>query len=96
MAASVGAAAPEAIRTLRVKYPNIFLLTDGYDYPNGNAKNCSYAFDRMGHGAIACAGGTITTAWKLTEGSDGTDFVELARDAALRMKKNLSRYVTIL
>lgn len=96
VAASVGAAAPEAIRTLRVKYPNIFLLTDGYDYPNGNAKNCSYAFDRMGHGAIACAGGTITTAWKLTEGSDGTDFVELARDAALRMKKNLSRYVTIL
>jgi len=96
VAASVGAAAPEAIRTLRGKYPHVFLLTDGYDYPNGNAKNCSFAFDRLGHGAVACAGSSVTAAWKLAEGSDGRDFVELAVEAALRMKKNLTRYVTIL
>jgi orotidine-5'-phosphate decarboxylase len=96
VAASVGAASPDAIRTLRSKYPRTFLLTDGYDYPNGNAKNCSCAFDRMGHGAIACVGGAVTAAWKLVESSDGTDFVEQAKEAALRMKKNLTRYVTIL
>ena len=95
VAAIVGAAAPDAIRTMRAKYQRVFFVTDGYDYPNGNAKNCSFAFDRLGHGAIACAGCSVTAAWQQTE-SDGTDFVEQAVEAALRMKKNLTRYVTIL
>lgn len=95
VAAIVGAGAPDAIRTMRAKYQRVFFVTDGYDYPNGNAKNCSFAFDRLGHGAIACAAGSVTAAWSLTE-SDGTDFVEQSVEAALRMKKNLTRYVTIL
>lgn len=95
VAAIVGAGAPDAIRTMRAKYQRVFFMTDGYDYPNGNAKNCSFAFDRLGHGAIACAGSSITAAWQQAE-SDGSDFVELAVEAALRMKKNLTRYVTIL
>ena len=95
VAAIVGTGAPEAIRTMRAKYQRVFFMTDGYDYPNGNAKNCSFAFDRLGHGAIACAGSSVTAAWRQTE-SDGADFVEQAVEAALRMKKNLTRYVTIL
>ena len=95
VAAIVGASAPESIRTMRGKYQRVFFMTDGYDYPNGNAKNCSFAFDRMGHGAVACAGSSITAAWQNNE-SDGSDFVEQAVEAALRMKKNLTRYVTIL
>ena len=95
VAAIVGAAAPDNIRTMRSKYQRVFFMTDGYDYPNGNAKNCSFAFDRMGHGAVACAGSSITAAWQFNE-SDGSDFVEQAVEAALRMKKNLTRYVTIL
>lgn len=95
VAAIVGAGAPDAIRTMRAKYQRVFFMTDGYDYPNGNAKNCSFAFDRLGHGAVACAGSSVTAAWKNAE-SDGSDFVEQAVDAALRMKKNLTRYVTIL
>ena len=95
VAAIVGAAAPDAIRTMRAKYQRVFFMTDGYDYPNGNAKNCSFAFDRLGHGAIACAGTSITAAWRQAE-SDGTDFVDQAVEAALRMKKNLTRYVMIL
>lgn len=95
VAAIVGAAAPDTIRTLRGKYKKTFFMTDGYDYPNGNAKNCSMAFDRMGHGAVACAGVSVTAAW--TEaGSDGSDYVQQAVEAALRMKKNLTRYVTVL
>ena len=95
VAAIVGAGAPDAIRTMRAKYQRVFFMTDGYDYPNGNAKNCSFAFDRLGHGAVACAGSSVTAAWQQTE-SDGSDFVEQAVEAALRMKKNLTRYVTIL
>ena len=95
VAAIVGAGAPDAIRTMRAKYQRVFFMTDGYDYPNGNAKNCSFAFDRLGHGAVSCAGSSVTAAWQQAE-SDGSDFVEQAVEAALRMKKNLTRYVTIL
>ena len=95
VAAIVGAGAPDAIRTMRAKYQKVFFMTDGYDYPNGNAKNCSFAFDRLGHGAVACAGSSVIAVWQQSE-SDGKDFVEQAVEAALRMKKNLTRYVTIL
>ena len=72
-----------------------FLLVDGLDYPSGNAKNCSYAFDRFGHGAVVCAGPSVTAAWQLNE-TDGSDFVSQAVQAAERMKKNITRYITVL
>ena len=89
------ASSPESLRNLRAKYPKLFLLVDGYDYPNANAKNCSFAFDRFGHGAAVCGGTGITCAWN---GSDGNpeDYLAQAKAAADRMKKNLSRYVTVL
>ena len=89
------ASSAESLRSLRAKYPKLFFLLDGYDYPNANAKNCSYAFDKFGHGAAACASASITCAWTQSEG-DGNDFVTHAAAAAERMKKNLTRYVTIL
>lgn len=89
------ASSAESLRTLRAKYPKLFMLLDGYDYPNANAKNCSYAFDKFGHGAVACSGSSITCAWKQAE-SDGTDYVDHAKAAAERMKKNLTRYITVL
>lgn len=89
------ASSAESLRTLRTKYPKLFLLLDGYDYPNANAKNCSFAFDKYGHGAAACGGTAITCAWKQAE-SDGTDYIDHAKAAAERMKKNLTRYTTIL
>ena len=78
-----------------MRYKYVFLLVDGLDYPSGNAKNCGFAFDRLGHGAAVCVGPSVTAAWKETE-SDGQDYVEQAVQAAERIKKNLSRYVTIL
>lgn len=89
------ASSAESLRALRSKYPKLFLLLDGYDYPNANAKNCSFAFDKFGHGAAACGGSDITCAWKQAE-SDGTDYLEQAKAAAERMKKNLTRYVSVL
>ena len=89
------ASSADSLRSLRSKYPRLFLLVDGYDYPNANAKNCSFAFDRFGHGAAVCGGTAITCAWKKAE-SDGSDWLDHSLAAAERMKKNLTRYVTIL
>lgn len=89
------ASSAESLRSLRAKYPRMFLLLDGFDYPNANAKNCSFAFDRFGHGAAACGGTAILNAWKQAE-SDGSDHTVHALAAAERMKKNLTRYITIL
>ena len=89
------ASAAESLRNLRAKYPKLLLLLDGYDYPNANAKNCSFAFDKYGHGAVVCSGNGITCAWKQAE-SAGEDWLEQAKAAAERMKKNLTRYVTVL
>ena len=89
------ASSADSLRNLRAKYPKLFLLVDGYDYPNANAKNCSFAFDKFGHGAVVCAGASISAAWKQAE-SDGSDWLEQAKTSAERMKKNLNRYITIL
>lgn len=93
--AAVSAGAPNSLRSLRGNYSRVFLLVDGLDYPSGNAKNCSYAFDRFGYGAVVCAGPSVTAAWREAE-SDGRDYVEQAVRAAERMKKNITRYVTVL
>lgn len=90
-----GAGAAGSLRSLRSKYNKLFLLLDGYDYPSGNAKNCSYAFDKLGHGAAACAGSSILGAWQ-EENEDASDYVGAAVRAAERMKKNLLRYISVL
>ena len=89
------ASVADVLKKLRARYKSLFLLIDGYDYPNANAKNCSFAFDKLGHGAVACAGTGITAAWDAAQ-TDGPDYVACAVPAAERMKKNLTRYVTIL
>ena len=94
-AAAGSAGAPDSLRTLRNKFNRIFILVDGLDYPSGNAKNCSYAFDQFGHGAIVCAGPSITAAWQVAD-VDSHEFVSLAIQAAERMKKNLNRYLNVL
>ena len=92
--AVAAASAADSLRALRTKYNRLFLLLDGFDYPNANAKNCSYAFDKLGHGAAACGGSCIAAAWQ--EEGDGSDYLEKALQGAERMKKNLTRYITVL
>ena len=93
--ALVSAGAAQSVQTLRSKQKSMYFLVDGIDYPSGNAKNCSYAFDRFGYGAVICAGPSITAAWKESE-TDGRDYLAQAQLAAERMKKNITRYITIL
>ena len=91
----VSAGVPQSVRTLRTKHDRMYLLIDGLDYPSGNAKNCSYGFDRFGYGAVVSAGPSICAAWKESE-SDGSDYIEQAREATERIRKNIGRYITIL
>lgn len=92
--AVVGAPAESALKTLRSRYNRLFLLVDGCDAPAANAKKCAAAFDRFGHGGVVCAGESVTAAWK--QGEDQEDYVNQSVQAAQRLKRNLSTYVTIL
>lgn len=87
------ASAADSLRNLRAKYSRLFLLLDGADYPNANAKNCSYAFDKLGRGAAACIGSSVVCAWKEAQTEEP---LAAAVQAAERMKKNLTRYITVL
>lgn len=95
VAVMAGAGSAESLRTLRGKYPKLFILVDDLDYPGCNAKICANAFDKFGHGAVCCSGSAITMAWK-NDGTDGQDYLERAVAAAERMKNNLTRYTTVL
>ena len=95
--AMTSASAPDSLRMIRKNYRTLFQLVDGVDYPSGNAKNCSFAFDRMGHGAAVCAGPSITAAWlDEDKDTDSGDYIEKAMQAAQKLKKNLLRYISIL
>ena len=94
MGAVVSATSPASVRNLRAAHPGVYMIVDGLDYPGGNHKNCAAAFDRFGYGAVACAGASVTAAWR--EAEEGADYIECALQAAERMMKNLNRYVTIL
>ena len=92
---AAAATSADSLKTLRSKYKNMFLLVDGYDYSTANAKYCSNAFDALGHGAVVCAGQGVAAAW-IDSDRCVLDYLDIAVDAAERMKKNLTKYVTIL
>jgi len=70
-------------------------LLDGLDYPSGKFTHCPVAFDRFGFGAAIIVGSTVLGAWR-ESGSDGTGYVQSALDSVERIKRNLSRYITVL
>ena len=64
---------------------------DGLEAGNANARNASFAFDRMGYGALVCC--NLLTAWIENPENDPVDEVV---NAAQKMKRNISTYVTVL
>ena len=88
------ATAPQSLQTLRGKYPTQFLLVEGLDYPGGNAKNCSFGFDKFGHGCAVCVGSGISCAWQQENAPQ--DYLKAAMEAQNRILKNILRYLTIL
>ena len=93
--AVVGATFPQTLKLLREKYDRLFFLVPGYGAQGGTAKNVQFAFDRFGHGAVIAASRSIICAWQKTE-SDGRDYLECAREAAIKMKNDIGKYVTVL
>ena len=90
--AAVGNASHMAsLKVLREKYPKLFLLVDGLEAGNANARNASFAFDRMGYGALVCS--NLLNAWIENPENDP---VEEVVNAAQKMKRNISTYVTVL
>ena len=95
VAAVVGMNHGQTMESLRKKYDRIFFLVAGYGAQGGGPKNAQYAFDRFGHGAIITAGRSILAAWK-KDGGDGLDYVAKAKSAAVKMRRDLGKYVQVL
>ena len=92
--AVTGATYPEQIQNLRTLLPRTFFLVPGYGAQGGTAEDVKYAFNEKGHGAIVNSSRGIMCAWKKT-GNNGLDFGEAARNAAIAMRDDISRFVTI-
>ena len=86
--AVVGATYPEQLAEMRQKMPHTFFLVPGYGAQGGGAYDVAGAFDKNGLGAIVNSSRAILTAWKKA-GTDGKDFAQQARKAALAMKEDI-------
>ena len=93
--AVVGATYPSDMRELRRRLEHTFFLVPGYGAQGGTAEVVQYAFNKYGHGAIVNASRSIMCAWQKT-GRDGTDYQEAARAAAVAMRDDIRKYVTIV
>lgn len=86
--AVVGATYPEMGKVLRKIMPKTYILVPGYGAQGGGANDVAGAFDKNGLGAIVNSSRAILTAWKKA-GTDGKDFAQQARKAALTMKEDI-------
>ena len=92
---AASAMAGDRVKMLRAKYPKQFMIVDGMDAPGANAKNASYGFNNLGHGAICCVGISVTCAWREEEYRE-MDFVQAAVTAARKTQKKIGRYISVL
>ena len=92
--AVAGATYPEELQQLRARMPHTFLLVPGYGAQGGTAEDVRYAFQDKGRGAIVNSSRGIICAWQKT-GKNGEDYQQAARDAAIAMRDDICRYITI-
>jgi len=93
--AVVGATYPSDLRELRRRLEHTFFLVPGYGAQGGTAEDVQYAFNKYGHGAIVNSSRGIMCAWQKT-GKDGLDYQDAARAAAVAMRDDIKRFVTIV
>ena len=92
--AVAGATYPEELQKLRARMPHTFLLVPGYGAQGGPAEDVRYAFQDKGRGAIVNSSRGIICAWQKT-GKNGEDYQEAARNAAIAMRDDICRFITI-
>ena len=92
--AVVGATYPSDMRELRRRLEHTFFLVPGYGAQGGTAEDVQYAFPDGGKGAIVNSSRGIICAWQKT-GKNGEDYQEAARNAAIAMRDDICRFITI-
>ena len=93
--AVVGATYPSDMRELRRRLEHTFFLVPGYGAQGGTAEDVQYAFNKYGHGAIVNSSRGIMCAWPKS-GRNGTDCQMAGRAAAVAMRDDIRKYVTIV
>ena len=92
--AVTGATHPKELEEIRAKMPHTFLLVPGYGAQGGTAEDVRHAFHQGGKGAIVNSSRGIICAWQKT-GKNGEDYQEAARNAAIAMRDDICRFITI-
>jgi len=87
--AVVGATYPEQAKKLRAVMPKTIFLVPGYGAQGGTAKDVKPCFNADGTGAIVNSSRGIIFAWENSDRFTEKDYAEAARDAVVRMQKEL-------
>lgn len=85
--AVVGGTYPDDMAAIRTEFPSLFLLVPGYGAQGATARDVARAFVR-GTGALVAASRSIIGAHR---GKPGAHFADQAREAALRMREEITR-----
>lgn len=87
--AVVGATFPDQAKRLRKIMPQSIFLVPGYGAQGGSAKDVQHCFNKGGLGAIVNSSRGIIYAWEESDIYTEKDYAEAAREAVLKMKKDL-------
>ncbi len=93
--AVVGATYPEQLKEMREKLPHTFFLVPGYGAQGGGAEGVAKAFDKDGLGAVVNSSRAVMCAYKKEE-CDPRDFAGAARRECIRMREDITGFVTAL
>ncbi len=87
--AVVGATYPDQASKLRKIMPQNIFLVPGYGAQGGTAKDVVPCFNEDGMGAVVNSSRGITFAWENSDSFTEKDYADAARDAVVRMQKDL-------
>ncbi|HRY91288.1 MAG TPA: orotidine 5'-phosphate decarboxylase, partial [Candidatus Gracilibacteria bacterium] len=87
--AVVGATFPTQSVRLRELMPQSIFLVPGYGAQGGTAKDVKNCFNKDGLGAIINSSRGIIFAWEDSDIYTENDYAQAAREAVLKMKKEL-------
>jgi orotidine-5'-phosphate decarboxylase len=87
--AVVGATYPAQARKLRTLMPQNIFLVPGYGAQGGTAQDVKPCFNADGSGAVVNSSRGIIFAWENSDHFTEKDYAEAARDAVVKMRKEL-------
>ncbi len=92
--AVIGATYPNQLEQMRKELPHTFFLVPGYGAQGGGGADVKYAFDKDGLGAIVNSSRAIMCAYQ-SGTYDEKDYATAAYLEALRMKKEITSYISL-